>query len=386
MKIATIYPVIGIYRVPVFAELFRSARELGHVHEFHADAITAVDTVELADFPTVTDPQSPNHFEWHSDVRTHTWGKWLWQSGAIRIALRRDLDTLVFLGVCWHVSTWVAAVVGRLSGKRVIMWTHGFYGTESRSRMLFRGCFLKLANYLMFYGNHARNIAIEKGFDPHRMCTIYNSLDVCSQRAIRATITPAQTTGLRCKLFAHPECPTLIFIGRLIPEKKLDLILQAMHRLREEGRRINLVIIGTGPDEAALKLLAIELTLDNHVCFYGKCYKESEVAPLLAMSDICVTPGSIGLTCMHALVYGTPVITHNDPNTQGPEYEAVIPGVTGAFFEKGSVESLAHEIGSWLSDHPDKDVVRGACYAEVERRWTPEVMSHAINVAIGIAR
>jgi glycosyltransferase involved in cell wall biosynthesis len=386
MRIVTIYPVIGRYRVPIFAELHRSACALGHSHEFHADPHNRVDSVELADFAEVSDPGYRLHFPWHADVRNRTLGKWLWQSGALRVALRRDIDAIVFLGVCWHLSTWVAAMAARLSGKRVLFWTHGLYGTESRARRIFRITFLRIAHHVMFYGNHARMLAEQAGLPAKRLSTIYNSLDVESQRSLRALLLldDEQLERHRADLFKDPTAPILVFVGRLIPEKRLDMLLDAMAELRSRNVVANALLIGSGPAEEMLRKKASALGLSEHLRFIGKCYEESRLAPLIAMSDICVTPGSIGLTCMHALAYGTPVITHDDPCTQGPEFEAVVPGLTGDLFRKGDASHLATVIAGWLATRPDRAVTRERCYEEIERRWTPSTMSARINKAIGI--
>ena len=49
----------------------------------------------------------------------------LWQGGALRVALSREFDTVILLGNMRFLSTWVAALLARATGKRVLMWTHG---------------------------------------------------------------------------------------------------------------------------------------------------------------------------------------------------------------------------------------------------------------------
>jgi glycosyltransferase involved in cell wall biosynthesis len=51
-----------------------------------------------------------------------------------------------------------------------------------------------------------------------------------------------------------------------------------------------------------------ERKLDDFIVFYGESYNERELAPLIALADVCVSPGNVGLTAIHALTYGTPVI------------------------------------------------------------------------------
>lgn len=54
-------------------------------------------------------------------------------------------------------------------------------------------------------------------------------------------------------------------------------------------------------------------------------------AEFIYNADLCVSPGNVGLTAMHSLVFGCPVITHNCFEWQMPEFEAIQPGITGDF-------------------------------------------------------
>lgn len=99
-------------------------------------------------------------------------------------------------------------------------------------------------------------------------------------------------------------------------------------------------------------------------------------------ADVCVTPGDVGLTAIHTMMYGVPVITHDYFPSQGPEFETIHDGVTGCFYQKGSVESLATAICNWLSSHQDdRKQVRLACYNEIDTLWTPNFQIEVIKKA-----
>lgn len=68
-------------------------------------------------------------------------------------------------------------------------------------------------------------------------------------------------------LMANAE-PYLLFVGRLIHRKGLDVLLRAMVGLTAP---VHLVVIGDGPDRAALQALAVELGIDCHVQWLGRC-------------------------------------------------------------------------------------------------------------------
>ena len=54
------------------------------------------------------------------------------------------------------------------------------------------------------------------------------------------------------------------------------------------------------------------LNLQDQIWFYGACYDESKLGELIFNADLCVSPGNVGLTAVHSMGYGTPVITHNN--------------------------------------------------------------------------
>jgi len=99
-------------------------------------------------------------------------------------------------------------------------------------------------------------------------------------------------------------------------------------------------------------------------------------------ANVTVSPGQVGLTAIHSLAYGTPVITHNDPNDQGPEWEAIVPGQNGNLFKRGDIDDLARTIRQWCS-HPWPDEgIRKQCVAIVEQFYNSDfqrrVLTHAV--------
>ena len=157
--------------------------------------------------------------------------------------------------------------------------------------------------------------------------------------------------------------------------KKLDLIFRAAALNRAAGIDYNLLIIGDGPERERLENLSRSLGLAERTWFYGACYDESTLNSLIYNCDICCSPGNVGLTALHALSYGVPVVTHDDFETQMPEYEAIIPGKTGALFERDNVEAMAAAISSWLSDHHGVEArrqVRSDCYKAIDAEWNAD--------------
>lgn len=368
-RVAVVYHYFAHYRRPVFFEMIEHGE---HHYEFLGADHSFGSGIKLTDdFPS-------GRFR-----KTRAWwpGPFLIQPGAVLAALGTRYDTLILLGDSKWPTTWLAALVGRIRGKRVLMWTHGWLREESGLQRRFRDCFYKLANALLLYHNRAKSIGIAHGFDPDRMHVIYNSLDTEAQRAVADEITNEQAQQLRKDAFAGAEdTPIVMSVTRLLPEKKLDQLIDAASILKARGTPINLIIAGDGPERE--KLGAQAEWLDVRVHFPGAIYDERTLGTMFHAADLTVMPGAIGLLVMHSLVFGTPVVSHDNFDRQGPEYEAIVEGVTGGFFKEDSVESLADAIAKWISDDTVK--ARGSAEARsvIDRFYNPSTQRKLIDRAV----
>jgi glycosyltransferase involved in cell wall biosynthesis len=298
-------------------------------------------------------------------------GGLLWQRGVVRLALSRRYDGLIFVADMKWLSSWVAAFVARALGKQVYYWAHGWRQRDHGLKGAVRRCYFSLANRLLLYGRRSRGIAIENGFDPRRVHVIYNCLDYPAQRAARARLGPVERRALRVSLFGDAEAPVVACPTRLVPQRRLDLLLEAVARLRaEHGRRVHVLLVGDGPERPALEALAARLGLAVH--FAGACYDEERMAGYLTAATCTVAPGMVGLTAMHSLAFGVPVLTHGDPDRQMPEAEAVVPGVTGDHFRNGDVADLAAAIERWTRTTFPAPAVSAACIRVIERFYNPD--------------
>lgn len=305
-----------------------------------------------------------------TESRTKRFGSWTYLSG-IQKLLGQDYDAYILLGESRSLSTWLFCFRARLfyPKKKVYFWTHGWYGKESKAESIIKKILFKLPNGGSFvYGNYARELMIREGFNPNKLYTIHNSLAYDEQVALRQQLSPSFIYN---EHFGNDN-NNLIFVGRLTQNKKLDKALRAMALLKERGQNYNMTFIGGGETKEELHKLVIEFGLDKNVWLYGPCYDEKELSSLIYNADLCVSPGNVGLTAMHTMVFGTPVLTHNDFPHQMPEFEAIHEGETGAFFLMDDIDSLANSISKWFANKGDKrEEVRRACMKEIDDNWTP---------------
>ena len=266
------------------------------------------------------------------------------------------------------MSTWCFLLLAKFRKKKTILWTHGWYGKEGLLKRSMKKIFFRMADRLLLYGNYAKNLMIENGFLPKKMYVVHNSLNYDEGLRIRDTL---QVSLIYRTHFGNTH-PVLIFVGRLTPVKKLNLLVDALAILLAKGEYYNIVLVGDGAIRVSLESQVKELGLCNQFWFYGESYDESVNAELIYNADLCVSPGNVGLTAIHCMTYGTPVATHSNFMNQMPEYEAIREGKTGAFFDEDSAESIASVVSAWFQK-PDysRTAIRENCYKEIDSYWTP---------------
>ena len=379
-RVAILYHYLAHYREGVFEALSGSAAQ--HYYEIFSDRQSNIPSLATI-APEKSCYCSPTgRLNWHFIRNRWLTQNVLWQSAAMRIALSPRFNTVILLGNMQFISTWVAAVLARITGKRVLMWTHGVLRHEQGMRGHVRRTFYKLAHGLLLYGNRARELLAAQGFDLNQLYVVYNSLDTVAQLRAFEDLDEHACARARRAFDIPAGAPLLVVVGRLVLGKDLELLPQALSILKAEGQEVHLLFIGDGPVRSTLETLAIELKVDRLMHFAGSMYAEQELCPLIATADLCVSPGPVGLTAMHALIYGTPVITHDDLDHQKPEFEAIQPGITGDFFRRGDPADLANTIRGWLSTHCDRKSAAARCRDRLLSCYTAENQREIIDNAV----
>ena len=86
---------------------------------------------------------------------------------------------------------------------------------------------------------------------------------------------------------------------------------------------------------------------------------------------------------MHSLVYGTPIITHNNFKNQMPEFEAIKNDISGSFFEENSVDDLSEKIKIWTYKTVLKrNEIRNNCYKIIDDKYNPFFQIEILNKLI----
>ena len=179
-----------------------------------------------------------------------------------------------------------------------------------------------------------RNDVAGRGVDPARIRIIHPGLDLAVHAA-----PPAKPSRVR---------PTILYVGRLKRYKGIEIVLDAVARLRGRFPDLRFDVVGIGDHLDALRRRAAALGISDAVTFAGRVSTEEKVARMQAADVLVYTSPKEGwgLSVLEANACGTVVVASDSPGLR----EAVVDGTTGFLVPHGDADALADRIGRILSD------------------------------------
>jgi glycosyltransferase involved in cell wall biosynthesis len=294
-----------------------------------------------------------------------------WQPEVLKIVLRERPNVVITLGSPYSLTTWGLLIFGRFLNIPVLLWSHGLLRDESGPKWWFRGLFYRLASGHLLYGDFAKKLLIKRGFEANTLQVVYNSLDYDEQRKIAEEISQAEIKEFRGSLGVQEGQGLVVFTGRLQRVKRLDLLLEAVVILAKKGKEVHIALVGEGSEKKNLESLSREGGIERLVHFLGESYDERYLGLVYSASDLSVIPSGAGLSVMHAMVYGTPVLLHDRLHEHFPEWEAVEEGVTGFFYKYENIDNLVEKIDHAIFPVPKKQCMREACKRVIWERYNP---------------
>ena len=140
----------------------------------------------------------------------------------------------------------------------------------------------------------------------------------------------------------------VLFAGRLIENKNVDLLLSAFDQLAEE-HDVTLGIIGDGPELAALRAQARRLSCSDHITFLGFLEEYDDVLAHMRTADVFISPSTregFGITFVEAMAADCAVIAADHPDSAARE----VIGDEGYLVEL-SVSEITTALDRVLSGH-----------------------------------
>ena len=221
--------------------------------------------------------------------------------------LKEDFDVMDCCGFPYF-SLFSAKLACLIKGKRLYSTCHEVWGKENWKKYLgWKGIFgywieklaSKLPNKIISVSNDTTKRLVDKlNFSKEKITTIPNGIEFNKIQSI----TSAE------------EKSDIIFAGRLISHKNVNLLINSIKILAEKNPKIKVIIIGDGPERQNLENLSKNLKLEKNIAFKGFLKDEKEVYSLIKSSKAFVLPSSregFGIVVIEANACGIPVIVIN---------------------------------------------------------------------------
>ncbi|NLO26772.1 MAG: glycosyltransferase family 4 protein [Actinobacteria bacterium] len=255
-----------------------------------------------------------------------------------------------------------AAMAATLTGSRSIGAIRSNVLLEIKGNLPLGLAGLLLPDYLIVNSRPARRRVLERGRSPERVRMVKNAVDV---RRFAGSHSERQC---RSRDVLH-----LLFVGRLIPEKRVDRFLRLLERADRTfvDKRVEARIVGGGPERVPLENLRAELGLDpERVQFIGEV---NDTAPHYSWADLLVltsdlegTPNVIleamasGLPVLATAVGGVPdLLCHGGGLMVRPgSLDALFTALAQMVGDVGLVERLAREGRQYVARNHSLDSLR----------------------------
>ena len=184
---------------------------------------------------------------------------------------------------------------------------------------------------------------------------IHNGIDVNRVPA------PEQTRALREANGWDDRHCHVVSVGRLVDQKCVDWLLRSWQLVQEKSADARLWIVGSGPEEAALRRLARDLKIEGTCTFLGpRPIEYLAAADIVAMTSLYEGHATIPLETM---AFGRPIVASNVDGV----WDSIQDGVEGFLVPPGEIEAFAEKLLVLIGDPALRKTM-----GEAGRRRAPE--------------
>lgn len=253
----------------------------------------------------------------------------------------------------------MGSVIGKLAGIRTVVFTaHGWAFNENRP------AYQKIAFYILYWitvmicdkticvSNKTREQITILPFMSDRTAVIHNAV----QSPVFIPKEAARQELSERFPFLDTTKKWLVVLAELHPIKGHDILLQALKRMRLELEGYQIVCMGSGEAELALKNLVRQNTLENQVFFTGSVRNAAQYLQAFEASILPSRSEAMPLSIIESGLAGTLVIASD----VGGIPEIVSDGITGFLFERENAEQLEQKIRyvTALSDSERNEITK----------------------------
>lgn len=261
----------------------------------------------------------------------------------------------------------------QLTGRtRMAFWGHGKNfkeATASRAGEWAKRSMSTRVHWWFAYNRVSAAVVRNLGYPPERITDVQNAIDTRGLLLARRATTENQTAAVREEL-ELPSRHVGAYVGGMYPEKRLGFLIAAAEHTRKLVPDFTLLLIGAGPDADIARRAAAG---HDWIHYLGPKLGIDKV-PFVAVSDLLLMPGLVGLAILDSFALDAPVVTTADA-PHSPEIDYLQSGRNGILLPAGTTPlDYGREVSRLLRDEKALGELRAAC-RESAARYTVEEMS-----------
>lgn len=282
------------------------------------------------------DKHDSGEISWADNVPTRYWinGKICWQPTYHYI---NDADLVI-------VTQENSQIVNQLLvlspfRPKMAFWGHGVNfqaGNPNGLKERYKAWASRRVDWWFAYTSISTGAVIRTGFDPARITTLNNSVEIEGASAIGTD--EFQSDGSRLlKTLGLEEKRIGVFVGSLYRDKRLDFLLEALDAIQRHVPDFGFLFIGDGPDRVNVERFCRERAW---AVWVGPRFGAKK---LLHMSQarVMLNPGLVGLGILDSFAMGVPMVT-TDCGLHSPEIAYLVNGENGQMTENTLSSFVAH--------------------------------------------
>ena len=230
--------------------------------------------------------------------------------------------SLIIVGSSLDNLSYPLAFLLKLVGKKVAFWGQGkdykknYDDFAENLTEKFKIFLAKQANLFLAYTNGVKDYLVSEGVQPKKIIVFNNTIDILKQRRNYEDLLPRKQELLEQSGLSGKK--VLLYMGRLIKNKKIDFILKTFDELYKKDNSYRLILIGNGEEDI---IKEIKENYKNGEVLYKGFVPDEEIASYFLISDLYIFPGAVGLGPLQSLCYDlVPVIIDSDVHSPEIEY------------------------------------------------------------------
>jgi len=371
-RVVVITEIIAPYRIPVFNALAQDPDI-----DLHVIFLSRTDPA-LRDWRVYTDEIRFSYEvlpSWRSRLGAHN----LLLNRGLTSALVKASPDVIVCGGYNYLASWEAMSWAKQNQIRFLLWIESTQQDQRSGRTIvefLKKKFVSGCDGFIVPGRSSREYVRSLGIPDEMISTAPNAVanSIFESRS-RETMAQVALDRRRLKL---PD-RYLLFVGRLVPEKGIQDLLQAYDALDDSLKsELSLVIVGDGPLRHSLQLRASRL-MQGSVKITGFVQRD-ELAAYYALAEMFVFPtytDTWGLVVNEEMACGLPIIASS---AAGCVADLVIDGWNGRVIKPGHISELTSSILHLAMDSQLR--ARMACRnREIISRYSPESCAEGMAMA-----